>query len=87
MKSGRLMNIRKCMPDCTGCKKWPWCSNIPNDCRKEQEMKNWKVKIILDGEVVDKFVFDFDEKMSEEDVKEVVFQYAVEALEIEVKEA
>lgn len=42
------------------------------------------IKIWLDGDVVDQFDFDFDEEMSNEDVKEVIYQYVYDNLEVEV---
>lgn len=42
------------------------------------------IKIWIDGDVVDQFDFDFDEKMSNEDVEEVICQYVYDNLEVEV---
>lgn len=47
--------------------------------------KTRHIKIWLDGDVIDQFDFDFDEKMSNEDVEEVVCQYVFDNLEVEVK--
>jgi len=43
------------------------------------------IKILLDGDVVDQFEFGFDEKMSNEDVEEAVYQYVYDNIEVEVK--
>ena len=47
---------------------------------KRRFIKRW-----LNGDVVDQFDFDFDEEMSNEDIKEVVYQYVYDNLEVEVK--
>ena len=47
--------------------------------------KTRHIKIWIDGDVVDQFEFDFDEKMSNEDVEEVVYQYVYDNLKVEVR--
>lgn len=47
--------------------------------------KTKHIKIWLDGDVVDQFDFDFDENMSDRDIKEVIYEYACASLEIEVE--
>lgn len=42
------------------------------------------IRIILDGDIIDSFDFDFDEEMSSEDIKEVIYQYVYDNLEVEV---
>ena len=52
---------------------------------KKKKEKTRHIKIWIDDDVVDQFEFDFDEKMSNEDVEEVVYQYVYDNLKVEVR--
>jgi len=46
--------------------------------------KTRHIKIWLDGDVIDQFDFDFDAEVSDETIKETVYQYVYDNLEVEV---
>ena len=66
------MNTRKCMPDCTDCKEWPWCSEIPQECVKGVVMIK-DVYCWFGDQYIIIPVDNVTEDMTEEDILEAAF--------------
>ena len=70
------------LPNCNQCKEWPWCSNIPNDCRKGIEVATVLIK--LEDEIIHGFDFDFSEDEPQEYRVQAAEEYVFGNITVEV---